>query len=114
MSRNATSEVDERAHAPLGTEEHDFWDRPTDLDEPLVIAEEDPTIDGEHETRVYMGQVRHTQADRDELDALADWAQDHACENCRDALGAAHDADALEHDECRVALRAARLLRRYP
>ena len=89
MSRNATSEVDERAHALLGTDEHDFWDRPTDLDEPLVIAEEDPTIDGEHETRVYMGQVRHTQADRDELDAL-------------------------EHDDCRVALRAARLLRRYP
>ena len=41
MSRNATSEVDERAHAPLGTDEHDFWDRPTDVDERLVIAEEE-------------------------------------------------------------------------
>ena len=79
MSRNPTTEVDERSDAVLEADEQAFWDRPADLDEPLVIADEDPTIDGEHETRVYMGQVRHTRADRDELDALADWAQDHAC-----------------------------------
>src|SRR5215510_6196051 len=110
MSRNATTEVDEIAEAVLEADEHGFWDRPTDLDEPLVIADEDPTIDGEHETRVYMGKVRHTQADRDELDALADWAQDHACAECRDAISTDHDPDGLEHDDCRSALRAARLL----
>jgi hypothetical protein len=114
MSRNATTDLDDGADAVLGADEHGFWDRPTDLDEPLVIPGDDPTIDGEHETRVYMGRVRHTQADRDELDALADWAQGHACDECRDALSTAHDPGSLEHAECRSALRAARLLRRYP
>jgi hypothetical protein len=114
MSRNATTEADEHADALLEVDAHGFWDRADDFDEPLVIAAEDPSIDQEHETRVYMGHVRMTEADPAELDALADWAEDHACEDCRDALTDAHDADALEHDECRVALRAARLLRRYP
>ncbi len=114
MSRNATTEVDERVDAPVETDEHGFWDGPTDFDAPLVIADDDPTIDGEHDTRVYMGRVRHTQADRDELDGLADWARSQACPECCDALGASHDPDALEHDDCRLALRAARLLRRYP
>jgi hypothetical protein len=113
MSRNATTEIDERADALVDADEHGFWDGPND-DEPLVIPADDPTIDGEHETRIYMGQVRHTQAELDELDALADWAQGHACEDCRDALGADHDPDTLEHDDCRSALRAAGLLRRYP
>jgi hypothetical protein len=114
MSRNATTEVDEIADAVLEADEHGFWDRPTDLDEQLVIADEDPTIDGEHETRVYMGRVRHSQADRDELDALADWAQGHACESCRQLVTDDAEPQVLEHDECRTALRAARLLRRYP
>jgi hypothetical protein len=113
MSRNATTEVDGRADAPVDADEHGFWDGPNDL-EPLVIPADDPTLDGEHETRIYMGQVRHTQAELDELDELADWAQGHACEDCRDALGADHDPDTLEHDDCRSALRAAGLLRRYP
>ncbi len=114
MSRNATSEVDEHADAALEVDAHGFWDRPDVLDEPLVIPAEDPSIDQEHETRIYMGHVQMTEADPADLDALADWARSHACEDCREALSADHDADALEHDECRVALRAARLLRRYP
>jgi hypothetical protein len=114
MSRNATTEVHEHADAALEVDPHGFWDRPADLDEPLVIPAEDPAIDQEHETRVYMGHVRTTEADPAELDTLADWAQSHACDGCRDALSADHDPDALEHDDCRLALRAARLLRRYP
>jgi hypothetical protein len=114
MSRNATTKASEGVHPSLERDEHGFWDKPNDLDEPLVIPGDDPTIDGEHETRVYMGRVRHSQADRDELDRLADWAQDHACDGCRDALSGHHDPAALAHDNCRVALRAARLLRRYP
>src|SRR3954451_14985555 len=109
MGRNPTTEVDERTDGVVDVDAHGFWDRPDDFDQPLVIPAEDPSIDQEHETRVYMGHVQTTEADPAELDALADWAQGHACESCRDALRADHDPDALDHDDCRTALRAARL-----
>lgn len=120
MSRKATTEVDERdgleelIDAPDradGADEHGFWDGPSlDEHEPLVADDGDD----EHETRVYMGDVVHTTADRDDVEALAGWAASKACDDCRAAIEADHDPDALDHDECRHALRVCRLLRRYP
>jgi hypothetical protein len=49
-----------------------------------------------------------------ELVALATWAEDKACLACRATLEETHDPARLEHDECRTALRVARLLSRYP
>jgi hypothetical protein len=49
-----------------------------------------------------------------ELNMLANWAEDQACRACRSRMEETHDPAALEHDECRIALRVARLLSRYP
>jgi hypothetical protein len=49
-----------------------------------------------------------------ELMELATWAEDKACRPCRTCMEETHDPSALEHDECRQALRVARLLSRYP
>jgi hypothetical protein len=49
-----------------------------------------------------------------ELMELATWAEDKACRPCRTRMEETHDPAALEHDECRQALRVARLLSRYP
>lgn len=117
MSRNATTDDErvEAAEVDAGVDDHGFWDGPrTDEHEPLLVPDEDSTIDGERETRVYMGRVRHTETERDELDALADWAASQACDDCRAAIEADHEPDSLDHDDCRQALRASRLLRRYP
>ena len=100
----------------LDTDEHGFWDGPTDLDAPLVIAEDDPTIDGEHETLVYMGSgAAHTQADRDGADRARRLGPGPRVRGLpRDALRADHDADRSSTTTAASALRAARLLRRYP
>ena len=128
MSRNATTDRDEGIDLSpdqpgsdqpdqdvADVDPHGFWDGPsTEEHEPLVVPDEDSSIDEDRETRVYMGQVRHTEPERDELEALADWAAAQACDECRGAIEADHEPDGLPHDECRSALRASRLLRRYP
>jgi hypothetical protein len=59
-------------------------------------------------TRSYMG----TAIDHDERDRLVAWAESKACRTCRRRLARAHDLDRLPHEECRNALRAARVLAR--
>jgi hypothetical protein len=72
-------------------------------------------LDHEHDedeaaraTRSYMGAA----AGEDEREALARWAEGKACKGCRRTLLTTHDPARLRHDDCRSALRVARLLSR--
>ena len=72
-------------------------------------------IDEEHDadavaraTRSYMG----TPLGDDERHELAAWAEAKACSECRAAFDRADDIDAVGHDDCRTALRAAGVLAR--
>ncbi len=65
------------------------------------------------ETLEYMGTRPRPKIDRVELEALAVWADSKACRVCRRTIDATHDPATLKHDDCRKALRVARLLRRY-
>ena len=63
-------------------------------------------------TLEYMGAAPRTRIDRDELVALAAWAESKACGVCRGTIEETHDPATLQHDDCRQALRVARLLSR--
>lgn len=96
---------------------HGFWDGANlsgdDHDEAFAVvidAEGDPADD--KETLAYMGSVPQTRIDADELEALVGWAEAKACRNCRRKIREHHDPELLKHDECRTALRVARVLRR--
>jgi hypothetical protein len=72
-------------------------------------------LDGDHDpdaaaraTRSYMGSA----VGEDEGAQLARWAESKACKGCRRQIGRDHDPAALKHDDCRQALRAARILGR--
>jgi hypothetical protein len=109
MSRKATthSELDDSDH-------HGFWDQPAreeftdelEVDTDLAdLAELDSQADGS------IGDV--TAITADERIVLSEWAESMACGVCTLAIVEHHDPTRLPHDECRTALRVARLLRRY-
>ncbi len=103
---------------PEDVDPHGFWDGANLSGEAhddafAVVIDADGERTDDRETLAYMGSVTHTQLDRDELIALAEWAESKACRLCRRKISEHHDPALLKHDECRTALRAGRLLRRY-
>jgi hypothetical protein len=107
--------VDGSVATEPATSDHDrFWggDDLADLDHAQALAQvtEDETL--EYGARSPLDPT--VLAALAELMALATWAEDKACIPCRTRMEETHDPASLEHDECRQALRVARLLSRYP
>jgi hypothetical protein len=123
MRRKASTEAiqDEELSAPSEVEDvdpHGFWDGANlsgdAHDEAFaVVIDADGEQTDNRETLAYMGSVSETRIEPDELVALAVWAESKACRLCRRKIREHHDPALLKHDECRTALRAGRLLRRY-
>jgi hypothetical protein len=100
--------------SPRGGEHERFWegDELAELDHATAFA-----AVAEDESLEYGRKARPDAADvaaLAELAALAGWAEDKACRPCRTTMEETHNPARLEHDECRAALRVARLLSRYP
>lgn len=121
MSRKANTDVAEDEARPSAavvdeTDHHGFWDSARlDGDENddafAIVLDTEGDDTGEHETLLYMGNV--VPVDADELTRLADWAESMACWSCTRRFADHQDLERLKHDECRKALRAGHLLRRY-
>jgi hypothetical protein len=100
------------AEAPVDVHEG-FWagDDLAEGDATAIAAvDEDHTLEYGRKARPDVQEL----AAMAELLTLATWAEDKACRPCRSRLEETHDPAALDHDECRTALRVARLLSRYP
>jgi hypothetical protein len=102
------------ATEPASSDHDRFWggDDLADLDHAQALAQvrEDETL--EYGAKSSLDPT--VLAAMAELMALATWAEDKACRPCRTSMEETHDPARLEHDECRHALRVARLLSRYP
>jgi hypothetical protein len=114
-NRSTAAPVEAPVDEPTPGGDHDrFW-AGSELDE-LDSATAFAAV-AEDETLEYGRKARPDAADvaaLAELASLATWAEDKACRACRATMEQTHDPARLEHDECRLALRVARLLSRYP